>query len=225
MQVKIYEARDPRLGRHVVHDDQSWQYRVQMTRPVLHTVTHERRNPIFDQGQVGSCTANALLGLLVTEPFYIEGRDFTEEDALNVYHEETMIDDRQIPGHFPPDDTGSAGIYSMKVAKAHKWIKLYRHIFSTQTVLGALVTRPVSIGIPWYAHMFDPDKNGFVEPTGQIVGGHQLVLDAMDAEHHFVRFANSWGEGWGKDGWGFMSFEALDALLGNYGDAVVPAMM
>lgn len=223
--VKIYEAADPRLGRHVVHDDKSWGYRVQMSRPVLHSVDHERHNPIWDQGNVGSCTANALLGVLVTGPFYVKGRDFTEADAQAVYHEETQIDDRQIPGRWPPDDTGSAGIYSMKVARKHKWIKLYRHIFATETVLGTLVTRPVSVGIPWYQEMFDPDKDGFVEAKGRIVGGHQICVDGINPDKEWVRFANSWGNDWGREGWGFMSFDTLDTLLKNYGDAVVPAVV
>ena len=42
------------------------------------------------------------------------GRTFTETDCTRLYSVETHLDDREIPGHYPPDDTGSAGIYSAK---------------------------------------------------------------------------------------------------------------
>jgi hypothetical protein len=123
---------DRRLGRHVVHDEASWNYALPDViaygnARLPRAVQHARVIPVLDQGEVGSCTANALLGCLGTEPFasMLRDRDYAPVDlstfdealALAVYHDETILDEREIPGVYPPDDTGSAGLYAMKVAR------------------------------------------------------------------------------------------------------------
>src|SRR5690348_7750974 len=66
--------------------------------------------------------------------------------SLGVYHDETVLDEREIPGVYPPDDTGSAGIYAMKVARQRGWIRAYRHGFSFSSTIAALVNGPIKIG-------------------------------------------------------------------------------
>lgn len=221
--VQVFAPTDPRLGRHIIHDDRSWNYRI--TVPALPTapVMHERHEPIWDQGQVGSCTANAALGMLVTGPLWKPTYAFTEIDAVELYKEETRIDDAAIPGHYPPDDTGSSGLYSCKALQKRGLIKSYGFMFTTAAVLGQLGLTPVSIGIPWYESMFNPNRNGVVSIKGRVAGGHQICFDGIDPKKKLVRFANSWGTGWGKSGWGYMSFTTLDHLLKQGGDAVTVA--
>ena len=131
---------DRRLGRHVVHDPQSRAFAlpdvIAYGAHLPRAVQHARVVPVFDQGEVGSCTANALLGCLGTEPFasQLSERDYAAVDlasfdealALAVYHDETVLDEREIPGVYPPDDTGSAGLYAMKVARARGWCRARR---------------------------------------------------------------------------------------------------
>lgn len=212
------------LGRHQVHDERSRAFalepRALPTSPVLHT----RRLPIFDQGELGSCTANAALGLLCTGPTDL-GKVWTEQDAVDFYSAETRVDDGMgIPGHYPPEDTGSCGLASMKLAKADGWITGYRHAFSLTTALGWLGTQPISIGIPWLNSMFEPNSSHVLPVLRHsgIAGGHQVCLDGIDPHHSRVRLANSWGAGWGDRGWAWLSYADLGWLLNQGGDAVTP---
>ena len=122
-----------RLGRHVQHDPRSLAYRVGRTAEPK-TVRWERRIPIFDQGNLGSCTINAQLGVLGTDPFYdllpadvqtaLHSPDVQQRLVQPLYREETKLD--PFDGAWEPDDTGSDGLSAAKVAKAHGWCSGYK---------------------------------------------------------------------------------------------------
>jgi hypothetical protein len=91
---------DRRFGRHVVWDDASRDYAlpdvIAYGVSLPRAVQHARVVPVLDQGDVGACTANALLGCLGTEPFATQLREryravvdlatFDEALALDVYY-------------------------------------------------------------------------------------------------------------------------------------------
>lgn len=217
-----------RLGRHVLHDPRSRDYDAQpiaKPRPLV-TTLHETVCPPWDQGQIGSCTANAALGTLMTKPTWNGSWHFAEPDALSLYEQETRLDDRQIPGEYPPDDTGSTGLWSMKALKAAGYIRAYRHAFSISTVLHLLLDYPVSTGIPWLNSMFEVDKTGTIvyDERSGIAGGHQVCLVGLDVDREAVRVRNSWGTGWGEGGYAWLAFDAYNSLLHQQGDAVVPVV-
>lgn len=226
----VFRPTDARLGRHQVHDPRSRLYDVRRvvkttatpTAPVL----HERHAPIWDQGQIGSCTANAALGMMMTGPFWNGKTVYAEPDALKFYEYETTIDDSVIPGHYPPTDTGSTGLYSMKALMARNLIKGYRHAFTATDFYKTLATQPVSVGIPWFNSMFDTSPSGVVklDRTSQIAGGHQICFDGIDPTRKQVRFANSWGTSWGENGWGWMNYTDFEYLLRQGGDAVTASL-
>jgi hypothetical protein len=217
----------PGLGRHVLHDARSLKYDAATL--VEHVTTerttyHQRKTSIWDQGNVGACTAFAALGLMVTEPFYRPTHRFTPELALQFYSVETQLDDTQIPGHYPPNDTGSTGLWSMKLLKRRGLISGYRHAFSLATVKKLLQVSPVSIGIPWFNSMFSVDRNGFVvvQSVSGPVGGHQIVGSGINFERQAVEITNSWGSGWGVHGRAYIRFTHLEQLLKLHGDVSVP---
>lgn len=220
--VLLSNRADPRLGRHVVHDDRSRAYALEPVALPTKPVLHERHNPIWDQGQVGDCTANAALGMMSTGPLNL-GKAWTETDALALYHDETVVDDTMgIPGVYPPDDPGSCGLASVKVLRNRGWIVAYRHAFSVTTALGWLGRQPISIGIPWLNSMFQPGKGALltVDRRSGVAGGHQVCVDGIDPTHSLVRVANSWGTSWGDHGWCWLGYTDLGWLLGQGGDAV-----
>lgn len=212
---------DPRLGRHQVHDERSRAFALPTAALPTRTVLHERHIPILDQGQLGSCTANAGLGMIASGPLWRPGDPvWTEKDAVALYSEETRLDDRVIPGHYPPDDTGSAGLYLCKALRRRGLIESYWHGFSLVAVLAQLAVAPVAIGIDWHEAMFEPDRGGRVHIAGAVAGGHEVCLDGIDPTRRLVRFANSWGTSWGAAGWGWLSWDDLGQLLAAGGDAV-----
>ncbi len=107
---------DPRLGRHVNHDERSRRFPYRGPVSPLHAVKHERHVPVFDQGSLGSCTGNAAVGCLATGPFFdtvgpeddARLRGLDQVAAVEVYEAATTVD--PFPGQYPPTDTGSDGL-------------------------------------------------------------------------------------------------------------------
>lgn len=223
------------LGRHLLHDADSKAYDARrvasLRRP--RSVVHESAVPPWDQGNIGQCTAEAALGLLMTEPFHRSGWNLTgtgdQSDTLAFYREETLLDDTHIPGHYEPNDTGSTGLWSMKVLQRRGLATSYHHIFSWPVLQSVLSDHPVSMGIAWFGSMFYPDRHGVVSFQSDIdepIGGHQICVVGQDLKQEELIFRNSWGVDWGKDGYGRLTFADAKTLLFDYhGDVTYPILV
>jgi Papain family cysteine protease len=220
---RIEEDRIPGmpLGRHVNHDDRSRAYAVKAG--VVRSAVHKRRVPIFDQGNLGSCTGNALVGSLGTDPITSKLADasINESLAVTIYSEATHLD--PFKGEYPPTDTGSDGLSVAKAAKARGLIAGYQHAFDLGAALSALSDAPVITGINWYDSFDRPDSTGLVSiPSGaRVRGGHEVEVLGVDADNKTITMANSWGTGWGKGGYFRMTWDTWDRLLSEQGDVTV----
>jgi hypothetical protein len=182
-----------------------------------------RYGPILDQGQLGSCTGNAMAGLLSCEPFFDDTRyelaaRFNEEFAVELYSKATAID--EFKGQYPPEDTGSSGLAVAKVAKDMGFFSRYYWAFKTTSLIYALKHGPVIVGVPWYDSMFTPDKNATVEARGSIVGGHEFVIRGY--RKGWFLADNSWGTSWGLNGSFYFSVATWEKLRRNGADVTVP---
>jgi hypothetical protein len=245
--VQKYEPVDPRLGRHVNHDPRSLAYaHGVLPRSAVKSVSWQRRTPILDQGQLGSCTGNAATGLLGTDNAAGTGQTsvtisaagaavshghFTagthaldETFAVALYSLATDID--PYPGEYPPTDTGSDGLSVTKALKALGLVTSYTHAFSIDALNSALQNGPVIIGIPWLNSMFTPDSTGrlTVDPSSGVAGGHELEVVGVDLVAGMYELPNSWGTGWGENGYCFVAAADMAYLLGQQGDVTVPAV-
>ena len=219
MRRRIHELRFHRLGRHVHHDKRSRQYPAD-TAP-LKTVMHTHYGLALDQGDLGSCTGNAMAQSLNTAPFHRPGQALLHEDqAVALYAKATQIDG--YPGVYPPDDTGSSGLAVMKAAKAARMIAGYTHTFSLSHLLGSLVLKPGILGINWYDSFDQPLSTGECPLDSQAIvrGGHEVCMTGIDVAHKRVWCINSWGK-WGFRGTGrfWFAWDTLSQLLSEQGDA------
>jgi hypothetical protein len=247
---QLFTPQDPRLGRHVWHDPRNRDYDAQAlllaAEPPPRLTLWSRLGPIFDQGEcpvetlvelgadptdrsIGCCTNCATFGLLNTEPYARTGRVYTMEDVLPGYHRTTQVDERAVPGVWPPTDTGSTGQHAMKVLVAAGLIQAYRWAFRMRTVLGYLAHGPVAAGTVWYDSMFTPvERDGRlvleITPDAEVAGGHEWIIDGNDPAHRMVRMTNSWGPRWGRLGRAWVAYDTLERLLGERGDVVVPVL-
>lgn len=220
---------DPRLGRIVNHDPRSLDYLIEASLGELASVRHTRYVPVFDQGEVGSCTGNAATGCLGTGLFYDDGgstvltqnASLDEQYAVGIYSDAEDVDG---DGPYPPNDNGSSGLSVAKVLKSRGLISGYRHATSLQAVLTSLAAQPVIVGTSWHQAMFTPDADGRLHPTGPVEGGHEYVLDQLDVEAERVWMQNSWGTSWGINGRAYLTYADLGTLLADQGDctAFVP---
>jgi len=211
-----------RLGRHVEHDPKSRAFSAGTA--AVKTISHKRHGKAFDQGDLGSCTGNAMAGVLMTEPLWVRGRNLTEQDAVALYKAASRLDN--IPGRYPPEDTGSSGLAVMKAAVKAKYIAGYAHTFSLDHLLGSLVLRPGILGINWYDSFDNPKPDGEcgLTSSAKARGGHEVQLFGIDAKKKRVWCYNSWGSTWGgrKNGTFYFSWKTLEHLLGEQGDATFP---
>lgn len=221
--IERYEPTDSRLGRHLLHDSRSLQYLVEASDPAtLKSVRHSRMTPILDQGNLGSCTGNAAVGCLGTEPFYDtvnEIMSFAEPEAIHIYSQATAID--PFPGTYPPTDTGSNGLSVAKALKSDSLISGYLWATSLNAALTALASQPVIVGTKWFNDMFTPASDGKLSVSGPLAGGHEYELDELDVENQRVWMTNSWGGNWGVEGRAYMTWDDLGKLLDDGGDVTV----
>lgn len=208
------------LGRLTEHDPRSRAFPFTATAPLPErSWTWVRRVPIFDQGNLGSCTGMAAVGWVGTDP-HPAAPLADEKLAVSIYSQATHLD--AFPGAYPPDDTGSSGLAVAKALKRRGLITSYRHAFSFRGLLGALVRGPVIVGIPWHEAMFaPPEGGGYLTVAGDVVGGHEVLVRGVDPRRRHVLCDNSWGLGWGRNGRFWLRWDDLERLLDEDGDATV----
>lgn len=211
---------DQRLGRHVVHDPLSRNYAVAELAGVWRSTLWRRLVGIFDQGDVSDCTAESICGAVSTAPFRRHIR--SQRTCRKIYHYETLIDG--LGTAYPPNDRGSSGLAACKVAVQRGWISSYQHAFGFNAAIQALQAGPVITGVNWYDSFDQPAGNGMCEltPNAQVRGGHELCVVGVDVDARTVRFANSWGTGWGDQGYGMWTWDTWTRLLAEQGDVTVP---
>lgn len=230
-------------GREVQHDPRSLAHPVGvLPKSALCSAAWTRRIPVLDQGQLGSCTANAATGALATDSaartapagatitaagaaashgiFHTGEYPLDEAFAVLLYQLATRLDN--VPGQYEPTDTGSTGLGVAKALKALGLIDSYAHAFSLDAVRAALQTGPVIIGTVWRMSMETPAADGRipVDPASGVAGGHEVVLDEYDADRDRFWLTNSWGPGWGVQGRGYLTADDLQVLLSQRGDVV-----
>ncbi len=241
-----------RLGRAVEFDPRSAGFAIpEVVTGSLVSKLWPRRSPIFDQGQLGSCTGNAGTGTRAADKS--SGAPglatLTEADAVALYEKATKLD--SISGSYPPDDTGSSTLGVCKALKADGYITSYLHAMSGHAILSGLQRGGMVTGVPWHTDMDDPDpQTGIVEIGGDIRGGHELhvvgtavdrpltiyvekatgvMLDAQRAGCGTIQvpvgytiWANSWSVSFGLYGYVLLKQSDHEALLHQHGDAGLP---
>lgn len=217
-----------RLGRHIHIDSRSANFPAE-TATTLRSVTHASAGLPLDQGSLGSCTANALVGALNSVPHWKQGNPtLAEPDAVKLYSAETALEGQP----YPPNDPGGTGVEVCKAAKTAGMLSAYQHAGTVQAALLALVIRPVMTGVNWFASMDNPDSNGLVKIAygSNIRGGHELVADELivpdgatidDLDAILVGLWQSWGQ-WGLGGRFYWTAATWAELFTQGADCTIP---
>lgn len=233
--VTIYRRRIPEipvsgkpLGRHVHFDSRSalYPFRTNYPRTAIVARSWAREAPVLDQGDLGSCTGNAVVGCVGTSPLFetlpTAHVALDEAEAVKVYSLATSLD--SYPGAYPPNDTGSDGIDACKAAQQLGLISNYTHCTDIATMELALQTGPVAIGINWYSSFDTPASDGLVSiaRAAYIRGGHEVEVLGVDPANSMFYAVNSWGTSWGYNGTFHFSYADMTRLLAEEGDCTVP---
>lgn len=184
---------------------------------------------VFDQGRIGSCTANSA-GSMYSWIVQKNKRQLFIPSRLFLYY-----NTRQIQGTIGYDSGASLRdtMRSLKqygVCPETSWSYLYENLFKTPTsscyveglerqalsyasvsislvsMKNVLQTRPFVLGILVYSSFFAPTvtKTGYVPlPNTQketLMGGHAILVLGYDDKKQCFYCRNSWGSSWGNQG-------------------------
>jgi hypothetical protein len=219
-------TKDYRLDRLVDFDIRSrdWDiHRSVMGKP-LRSYTW-RCNQWLNQGAYGACVGFSFAHEICARPKEVH-QGITNEYALeNIYFNAQRID-RWEGGEYPEASKKMAGtsvLAGAKTARDLGWFKEFRWAFNTNDVLLTLGYKgPVVIGVSWHQGMMYTRDSGYIKATGRKIGGHAVLLNGVNTKEKYVKVHNSWGKVWGENGEAKLSWDDLDSLLQNKGDACVP---
>ena len=75
---------------------------------------------------------------------------------------------------------------------------------------------PVVIGIYCFEEIFFVNKNGKVRYPRypkNLLGGHAICAVGYNDKNKTIKFKNSWGKEWGKNGYGFISYKYINDFM------------
>lgn len=193
--------------------------------------------PVFDQGQLGSCTANALLGayefemLKQKEPlanlsrlflYYQErakeGTVSTDsgaeiQDGVWVLQAGTGVCSESLWSYDISQFTVAPSPAALADAGNHHVVTAQRLSGSLDDLRQTLVNgTPVVFGIEVFSEMMSDAvaSTGIVPmptPDEQAEGGHAICLAGYDDSSKLFKFRNSWGTSWGDNGYGYLPYD------------------
>lgn len=136
-----------------------------------------------------------------------------------IYNEAQLVD--PWPGTGYDGTTVRAGAEALRLRSV---IAEYRWAWDVQTLIMTLLeVGPVVVGTNWYDSMFTPDDDHMlvITETAQIAGGHAWVLNGVNVVKQQFRMKNSWSREWGHKGNALISFDTMQRLLNEDGEAAI----
>lgn len=171
-----------------------------------------------DQLQTPQCVGYAWMHWVEDGPITHAPRAWGEGPVVHpaiIYHRAQQID--EWPGEGYAGTSVRAGAKAIKengLISSFWWAESFQDIIQAIHQVG-----PVVVGTWWYWDMFYPDERGYVKPTGRSAGGHAYLANGVNLEREIIRFKNSWGKGWGRNGHFYMTFEDFYKLWGDGAEA------
>ncbi len=203
---------------------------------------------VYDQGQLGSCTANGIAGAIEFDQIKQGVTEFTPS-RLFIYYNERAIENTVIydagaqirdgiksvadqgvcseatwpyKDDHPPNegDPCPTCTFAQKPtpscyaeALKHKIVNYSRLPRNLNLMKGCIASGfPFVFGFTCYDNLPFNSTDGIIPlpgPTNQVIGGHCVVAVGYDDATQMFTIRNSWGSSWGKNGYGFMSYNWL----------------
>lgn len=212
-----YTAKDSRLGRVPQFDERSKQYpiRTLVTQLIPRSYTWSCLVNL-DQAQTPDCVGFSWAQELAARPVVIPS--VTNAKGITLYKMAQQLD--EWPGE---DYEGSSVLGGAKAVQQLGYMKEYRWAFGLDDlIMGVGHNGPAILGINWLEDMFSPDPTGLISVSGAVAGGHAILCNGVSITKKLFRLHNSWSSSWGANGDCFVTFDDMDKLLKDQGEACFP---
>lgn len=240
---------DPRLDRLYQLDLRSLNYRA-MARPVFQLAGLKKPRGYtwsvgawLDQGQEGACVGFGFGHDLVARPVAVEGVN-NQKARQNIYWPAQQADEWE-GGSYPgatPFYEGTSVLAGAQVLTSLGYYEGYDWGLTAQEVAHCIgYLGPAVLGINMREGMMEPDSDGFLNITGEIVGGHCILAYSVKIcykgifgwltrnwgdvnwDKSYIKVWNSWGPSWGEGGTAKIRLRDLKQLIDvDKGEACFP---
>lgn len=177
--------------------------------------TLHNTGPVLDQRDDGACVGYAFAA--AGAPAFA-----TVTHSERIYAIAKTLD--TMPGEAY---TGTSVLAGAKAAEALGLISAYRWAFGLADLVDAICSLgPVVLGLYWTEGM-RAAPGGILSLAGAPIGGHCTLATGYSPAHEdfggrpAIQIKNSWGEGWGVAGYGWIAATDMITLLQRRGEACV----
>lgn len=195
--------------------------------------------PIYDQGELGSCTANAIAGAIEFDEIKERVKNPWTPSRLFIYYNERLVEGTVKADSGAQIRDGIKVIAKQGVCSEEEWpydvtkfatrptaacykdaaktpVSSYMRVSQSLLQLKSCLAEgyPFVFGFSVFESMESDivKRDGMVpmpQPRDSLLGGHAVACVGYDDRHHYFIFRNSWGEGWGDGGYGYLPYAYL----------------
>jgi C1A family cysteine protease len=195
--------------------------------------------PVYDQGQLGSCTANAIAGAFQFDELKQKEPNVSVPSRLFIYYGERAMEGTVNEDSGAQIRDGIKVVAGSGVCPESEWPYVvgqfakkppqkcftdakkytavtYQRLIQDQNIMKGCLAEgfPFVFGITVYQSMMTDDvaKTGVVPMPStkeKVMGGHALMAVGFDDKTQRFKFRNSWGSSWGDSGYGYLPYAYL----------------
>jgi len=145
-------------------------------------------------------------------------QEVAQQFAFDAY--DWCRDNDEWPGHDYEGTSSAAGAKMMVNAgliTEYRWAETVKDFMTAISRHG-----PGCFAVDWYTGMMEPDSDGFIHPTGQVEGGHQIMCSAIAMKKFKGKPALGLWQSWGEAPIWWIYAEEMEQVVANNGEMWLP---